>query len=90
MDAAAASRRSIELSAAGRGRSKGLTSDHRGMRRAVMVEFYTTVRATGRRPRVGPTPKLGLEDSRSTDESRTATGKHHLLAGGQQGRPTAH
>jgi hypothetical protein len=43
MDAAPASRRSVELSAMRRGWSKGLTSDHRGTRRAVMIEFYTTV-----------------------------------------------
>src|SRR6187200_2049385 len=49
MDAAPASRRAVELSAVCRGWSKGLTSDHRGTRRAVMVEFYTTVRVTGRR-----------------------------------------
>jgi hypothetical protein len=50
MDAAPASRRSVELSAIRRGRSRGLTSDHRGTRRAVMIEFYTTMRVTGRRP----------------------------------------
>ena len=54
MDAAAASRRSVELSAALRGRSRGLTSDHRGTRRAVMVEFYTTVRVIGSRQASGP------------------------------------
>jgi hypothetical protein len=43
MDAALASRRSVELSVVRRGRSSGFTSDHRGTRRAVMVEFYTTV-----------------------------------------------
>ena len=52
MEAAAANRRSVELSAARRGRSRGLTSDHRGTRRAVMVEFYTTVGVTGSAPRV--------------------------------------
>jgi len=50
MDAAPASRRSVELSAIRRGRSRGLTSDHRGTRRAVMIEFYTTMRVTGRCP----------------------------------------
>ena len=48
MDAAPASRRSVELSAIRRGRRRGLTSDHRGTRRAVMIEFYTTMRVTGR------------------------------------------
>jgi hypothetical protein len=48
MDAAPASRPSVVLSAIRRGRSRGLTSDHRGTRRAVMIEFYTTVRVTGR------------------------------------------
>ena len=50
MHAAPASRRSVELNAKWRGRRRGLTSDHRGTRRAVMIEFYTTMRATGRRP----------------------------------------
>lgn len=48
MDAAPASRRSVELSAIRRGRSRGLTSDHCGTRRAVMIEFYTTMRVIGR------------------------------------------
>jgi hypothetical protein len=60
MDAAAANRRSVELSAARRGRSRGLTSDHRGTRRALMVEFYTTVRVTGRRPGARPTPDAAV------------------------------
>jgi hypothetical protein len=60
MDAAPASRRSVELSAAPRGRSRGLSSDHRGTRRAVMVEFYTTARVTGRRQ---PTPAPVLTEN---------------------------
>ena len=50
MDAAPASRRSVGLSAARRGRSRGLSSDQRGQRRAVILEFYTTVPVTGRHP----------------------------------------
>ena len=52
MDAAPASRRSVESSAIRRGRRRGLTSDHRGTRRAVMIEFYTTILVTGRCPGV--------------------------------------
>jgi hypothetical protein len=60
MDAAPASRRSVELSAIRRGRSRGLTSDHRGTRRAVMIEFYTTMRVTGRCPGIRCN-EVGLE-----------------------------
>jgi len=47
------------LSAVRRGRSSGLTSDHRSTRRAVMIEFYTKVRVTGRRPGLLLTPDAG-------------------------------
>ena len=46
MDATPANRLSVGFNVADRRRSRGLSSDHRGICRAVMVEFYTTVHMT--------------------------------------------
>lgn len=77
MDATPASRRSVGLHPARRRRSRGLNSDHRGIRRAVIVEFYTTGLGSWTRPVVNLRPitddLLGLTPH--TRRGLTSTGR---------------